>query len=191
MSQAHQADLFAANPALPPGFAYRPDLLPAAEQDDLAPRIAALPFRAFEFRGFLGNRRIVSFGWRYDFSAGKLEKAGDIPAFLLPLRAVAAVFAGLSPEELQHALVTEYPPGAAIGWHKDKASFDDVIGVSLISPCLFRVRKRSGSAWQRASLRLEPGSAYLLRGEARAHWEHSIPAVERLRYSITFRTLRR
>jgi alkylated DNA repair dioxygenase AlkB len=87
-------------------------------------------------------------------------------------------------------LVTEYVPGAAIGWHRDKAVFGDVVGVSLVSACVFRIRRTSGTAWERNSFRLEPRSAYLLRGPARTEWEHSIPAVDSLRYSVTFRTLR-
>ncbi len=91
---------------------------------------------------------------------------------------------------MPHALITEYGPGAAIGWHRDKGVFSDVIGVSLLSPCTFRLRRRVGSSWERYSLIAEPRSAYLLRGEARTAWEHSIPAVETLRYSVTFRSLR-
>ena len=40
-----------------------------------------------------------------------------------------------------------------------------------------------------SSLIVEPRSAYLLRGPSRTEWEHSIPAVDALRYSITFRSL--
>jgi alkylated DNA repair dioxygenase AlkB len=90
---------------------------------------------------------------------------------------------------LQHVLVTEYSPGAAIGWHRDKAVFGDVIGISLLSPCVFRLRRKVGTTWERVSLTAEPRSAYLLRGPSRTEWEHSIPAVEALRYSITFRNL--
>jgi len=36
---------------------------------------------------------------------------------------------------------------------------------------------------------LEPRSMYLLRGPSRTEWEHGIPAVDALRYSITFRSL--
>ena len=68
--------------------------------------------------------------------------------------------------------------------------FGDVVGVSLLSPCVFRLRRKAGAAWERASLALEPRSAYLLRGASRTGWEHSIPAVGRLRYSVTFRNLR-
>jgi hypothetical protein len=110
--------------------------------------------------------------------------------FLLPLREKAAAFAGLAASELQHVLITEYGPGAAIGWHKDKAVFGEVVGISLLSSCTFRLRRKAGAGWERASLVAEPGSAYLLRGASRTEWEHSIPAVESLRYSITFRNLR-
>jgi alkylated DNA repair dioxygenase AlkB len=108
---------------------------------------------------------------------------------LLPLRESAAAFAGIAPSGLQHVLITEYAPGAAIGWHKDKAVFGDVVGISLGSPCVFRLRRKTGDAWERASLTLAPRSAYLLQGSARTEWEHSIPAVGGLRYSVTFRNL--
>src|SRR6185437_1327114 len=101
-----------------------------------------------------------------------------------------AAFAGLASALLQHVLVTEYAPGAAIGWHKDKAVFGEVVGISLLSSCVFRLRRRAGRTWERASFTAEPRSAYLLEGPARTEWEHSIPAVDRLRYSITFRSLR-
>lgn len=96
---------------------------------------------------------------------------------------------GLAPDQLSHVLILEYSAGATIGWHRDKATFGDVIGVSLLSPCRFRLRRKVGSKWERASLTLEPCSAYLLRERSRTKWKHSIPAVDALGYSITFRTL--
>ena len=92
--------------------------------------------------------------------------------------------------ELQQALVTEYQAGAGIGWHRDTAVFGDVVGISLAAPCVFRLRRKSGDTWERVSLTAEPRSAYLLRGPSRTEWEHSIPDVDALRYSITFRNLR-
>jgi len=88
-------------------------------------------------------------------------------------------------------LVTEYSPGAGIGWHKDRPEFEEVIGVSLLSPCLFRLRRKRGNGWERASIELQPRSAYLLSGSARTDWQHSIPPVDKLRYSVTFRGFRR
>jgi alkylated DNA repair dioxygenase AlkB len=178
-------------PKLPEGFRYRPDLIGPDVEAALVARVRELPFREFEFHGYTGKRRTVSFGWHYDFSGRQLRKADDIPEFLLPLRRAAAAFAELEPEQLQHVLVTEYAPGAGIGWHRDKAVFGEVVGVSLLSPCVFRLRRKvSEKKWERVNLVVEPRSAYLLAGAARKGWEHSIPQTDALRYSITFRNLR-
>jgi alkylated DNA repair dioxygenase AlkB len=185
-----QPDLFAPAPHLPSGFKYQAGFVSAEEQRGLVAGFADLPFRDFEFQGYVGKRRVVSFGWQYDFNTRELRRTEDMPSFLLPLRERAAAFAGLGASELQHVLITEYGPGAAIGWHKDKAVFGEVVGISLLSSCTFRLRRKAGATWERASLVAEPGSAYLLRGASRTEWEHSIPAVESLRYSITFRNLR-
>jgi alkylated DNA repair dioxygenase AlkB len=176
--------------APPEGFRYQADVLPAEEERMLVERIPELPLKEFEFHGYVGKRRTVSYGWHYDFGERRLQEADEIPDFLLPVRDRAAAFAGVAPEELPHVLVTEYGSGAAIGWHKDKGVFGEVIGISLLSPCVFRLRRKAGSAWERYSLTAEPRSAYLMRGPSRTEWEHSIPGVNSLRYSLTFRTLR-
>lgn len=178
------------HPRCPEGFAYRADLISPADESTLLAHLRDLPFREFDFHGYKGKRRVVSFGWRYDFSARLLEKVDDMPDFLLGARAAAAAFAGLAPGALQHALVTEYDAGAGIGWHRDKAVFGDVVGISLLAPCVFRLRRQAGERWERVNLVAEPRSVYLLRGPSRTEWEHSIPAVDALRYSITFRSMR-
>jgi alkylated DNA repair dioxygenase AlkB len=183
-------DLPSPTPALPEGFAYEQDVLRTDEEAALVDRLAGLEFAPFEFRGYQGKRRVVSFGWRYDFSAGALCPAPPIPDFLEPLRTRAAEAAGLVAADLRQVLVTEYAPGAAIGWHRDRPEFAEVVGVSLRSPGLFRLRRRRGPGWERASLTLEPRSLYVLAGPARYDWEHSLPPVTALRYSITFRRLR-
>lgn len=177
-------------PTLPEGFRYQPDVITADDENALVERIQLLPLKEFEFHGYTGKRRVVSFGWRYDFTDRVLHRTDDIPDFLLSLREVGASFAGVPASDLQHVLVTEYGAGASIGWHRDKAVFGDVIGVSLLSSCVFRLRRKSGDSWERASITAAPRSAYLLRGPSRTEWEHSIPAVDSLRYSITFRNFR-
>ncbi|MGO9701073.1 MAG: alpha-ketoglutarate-dependent dioxygenase AlkB [Xanthobacteraceae bacterium] len=185
-----QLALFASPQPMPAGFCYAADVIGTAEEARLVAAFADLPFKEFEFHGFLGQRRVVSFGFRYDFNGGGLKQAEPMPPFLLPLRDCAAAFAELPTECPQHALITEYRPGTSIGWHRDRPNYNDVIGVSLLSPCTFRMRHRHGNGWERASMRLDRRSIYLLRGPSREEWEHSIPAVEELRYSITFRALR-
>jgi alkylated DNA repair dioxygenase AlkB len=177
-------------PNLPEGLRYRRELISGAEERKLLAHVRGLPFREFEFHGYTGKRRVVSFGWHYDFTGRRLRKADPIPAYLLPLREQAADFAGMKPEELQHVLVIEYGPGAGIGWHRDKAVFGEVVGISLLSPCVLRFRRAvSKKSWERMNLSAEPRSAYHLSGPARYEWEHSILRVDSLRYSITFRNV--
>jgi alkylated DNA repair dioxygenase AlkB len=187
-----QLKLFDAPPELPDGMRCRADLITPREEAALVVFIETLPLKPFEFAGgFRGNRRVLSFGWRYDYQVQKLTEASAIPSELVALRGTAARFAGRDPETFQQALVTEYAPGAGIGWHKDKPIYGDVVGVSLLAPCNFRLRRKTGASWQRASLTAEPRSAYLLSGPSRTVWEHSIPPLGELRYSVTFRNFAR
>ncbi len=146
-----------------------------------------LPFR---FQGWTGNRRTASYGWRYDFDDGGFTPAAPLPDWLLPLRARAEAFAGLPAGALVQALLIHYPPGAGIGWHRDRPVFEEVVGISLGAPATLRLRRRTGPrAFARAELPLPPRSIYLLSGEARHDWEHSIVPMTAPRWSITFRAL--
>lgn len=190
MARGDQPGLFDHGQGLPEGFRYEPGFLSPPQEQQLVRQVEGLPFEKFQFHGFVGNRRVVSFGWRYDFEEGGLKEAHPMPPFLLPLRDQAAAFAGLAGEDFKHVLVTEYAPGAGIGWHRDKGVFGEVVGISLLAPCDFRLRRKTGNTWERVTIVAAPGSAYLLSGPARNEWEHSIPELDRLRYSITFRNFR-
>jgi alkylated DNA repair dioxygenase AlkB len=186
-----QGELFSrpAKSALPEGLDYWPDVVSTDKAAELVHRLGELPFKPFEFHGYLGNRRTVSFGLRYDYGKQAVEDAAALPDFLVSLRARLAELAGMPPEAFTQALINEYAPGAGIGWHRDRPQFGVVAGVSLLTPCVLRFRRKAGERWQRASARLDPRSAYLLSGPARREWQHSITPLESLRYSITFRTL--
>jgi alkylated DNA repair dioxygenase AlkB len=175
---------------LPEGLRYCRELISEADELKLLAHVRELPFREFEFHGYTGKRRVVSFGWHYDFTGRRLQKAEDMPDYLLALRKAAAAFARLEADALQHVLVIEYGPGAGIGWHRDKAVFGQVVGLSLLSPCVLRFRRAiAKKKWERVKLLAEPRSAYHLSGPARYEWEHSILRVDSLRYSITFRNV--
>jgi alkylated DNA repair dioxygenase AlkB len=170
------------------GLRYGAQLIDETEQRDCVEQLERLDLPPFRFHGFLGNRRTRSFGWRYDFEDASFTRTEPIPAWLQPLREKAAAFAGFSSEQFVHALVARYDPGAGIGWHRDRDVFEDVVGISLGTPAILRFRQRTPSGFRRARVGVEPGSAYLLSGEARWKWEHSIAPGEELRFSVTFRT---
>jgi alkylated DNA repair dioxygenase AlkB len=184
-----QSDLFTGPKELPEGLRYHPDILSVEEEESLARELGELPFKPFDFHGYLANRQVVSFGYRYDYGSRSVVEAAPFPSFLVSLRRKVAETFNRPADAFRQVLINEYRPGAGIGWHRDKAQFDEVVGVSLLTPCTLRFRRKAGRAWGRASLTVEPRSAYLLSGPARTVWEHSIPALDRLRYSITLRTL--
>ena len=182
-----QRGLFA---AAPPGLTFREEFVNDEEQGALLAAAERLSFKPFEFHGWTGNRETVSFGWRYDFNQARVEPAEPIPGFLLPLRERAAALAGIDPGAFEQALVIRYDVGAGIGWHRDRPVFEKVFGLSLLSPCVLRFRRRHARGFERFSLDAAPRSAYLLTGEIRHDWEHSIAPMELKRYSITFRSRR-
>jgi alkylated DNA repair dioxygenase AlkB len=173
----------------PRGFRYREEIMTDAEQAALVESIRQLDLKPFEFHGHLGNRRVVSFGLKYDYSRRSVEPAGERPAFLDDLLIRVADFAGSDPKAFRQVGVSEYRAGAGIGWHKDKQEFGIIVGVSLLSSATMRFRRAKGAGWTRISHTVKPRSIYILDGEARTEWEHSIPPLSDLRYSITFRTL--
>ena len=181
-------DLFDA-PVLP-GLAATDDLVSAAEEQALIAAIDAAGLSPFRFQGWTGKRLTVSFGWTYDFDAGRLHRGEPLPDWLLPVRDRAAAFAGLDPVSLVQALLIRYDPGAGIGWHKDRPAFDHVVGISLGAPATMRFRRRrAAGGFDRAAVPLAPRGAYHLAGKARHGWEHSLVPMEHARWSLTFRSL--
>lgn len=174
----------------PDGFLYRSEFISQDEERQLLTEIEQLPFEQALFQGYLAKRRMVAFGVDYSFESRQVSPGKPFPDFLLRLKdRVTELVAGANAENFVEGLVTEYAPGAAIGWHRDAAQFGIVCGISLLAPCRMRLRLTTKDEYEIASLVLEPRSAYVFRGEARWRWQHSIPPVDQLRYSITLRTL--
>ncbi len=180
-------DLFA--PALA-GLAIEQGLVSAGDEAKLIALLEELELAPFRFQGWTGNRLTRSFGWHYDFDDHSFSETDPLPAWLNPLRELAGQLAGEPAARFSHALITRYDPGAGIGWHRDRPIFDKVVGFSLVSPATLRFRRRTATGFDRRSILLEPRSAYLLSGEVRDAWEHSIAPAAELRYSITLRSVR-
>ena len=174
----------------PEGLVYRPDLLGREEEAELLEVLDELRFDPIVMHGQEARRRARHFGLDYDYESRTPKPGEPVPDWLLPVRERAARLADVAPDELAEILVQHYPPGSTIGWHRDAPAFDLVVGVSLGSPCRLRFQRGKGEKRRVWELRLEPRSGYVLSGEARRSWEHSIPPTKELRYSITFRTLR-
>ncbi len=176
---------------LPEGFVYRPDFLSAEEERELLDRICALEFGAVRMHGVTARRRVAHYGYVYAYESFKVTPGPPQPEFLDAVRARAAAEAGVAAEELAETLVTEYPPGAAIGWHRDAPVFGIVVAIALGAPCRFKFRRGEGAARENAEVEVAPRSLYMLAGKSRTEWQHSTAPVKATRYSVTWRTLRR
>ena len=175
----------------PEGLLYTPEFVTPTEERDLVDLMGEIDFREVTMRGQTARRTVRHFGYDYDYESWALVPADPLPPPLLWLRDRCAALAGLEPGALEQTLVSRYPPGAGIGWHRDAPMFGPaVVGVSLLSACRMRFQRRIGGERRVHDLELEPRSAYVMAGKARSAWQHSIPAAKSLRYSITFRTLK-
>ena len=187
--------LFSISTKVPDGFIYRPRFISEAEEHELIGEIQKINLAPLKYYQFTGKRRTASFGWEYEFGTSDITPTRDLPAFLLPFRRRAGQLFNIDPNVLVQASIIEYSIGAPIGWHRDIPQFGNAIGISLGAPCRMRFRKcsRNRSKVGRdevLSIELEPRSIYFMSGAARESWQHSIPPVKELRYSVVMRTLR-
>jgi len=177
---------------LPEGLLYCEGFISADEEDALLSALSSLEFRAVVMRGQAARRTVRHFGLDYDYEHGELVPADPLPESVLWLRDRCAALMERDPGDLVQILVSRYPAGAGIGWHRDAPMFGSrIAGVSLLAPCRMRFQRTIGGVRSVAAIDLAPRSAYLLTGKARWSWQHSIPATKSLRYSVTFRTLKR
>ncbi len=175
----------------PHGLAYLPDLITAPEEEGLLGRLAEDSYGEVRMHGQVARRTVRHYGVGYHFETAEITPGDPVPEWLLDLRRRCAGLLGVTDERLAECLLTRYPPGAKIGWHRDAPMFGDVVGVSLGSACLLRFQRGQGDQRRVFEQALDRRSGYVLTGPSRNAWQHSIPPVTDERYSITFRTLRR
>lgn len=185
--------LFPLIPDFPPGFSYYPGFITEEEEAQLCMEISKIELHNFNFQGFKANRKVASFGYDYSFENGSLTKGKDIPALFDFLIERVARHLSVTSNEFAELLVTAYPVGSVINWHRDAPPFDLIAGISLMADCTFRLRSYNKAKQNRASVisfPVERRSLYTMQGPARSDWQHSITPVKEMRYSITLRTLR-
>jgi alkylated DNA repair dioxygenase AlkB len=176
----------------PSGLVFDPTFLDDDEERRLLSQLETLAFQQVVLHGVAARRTARHYGISYDYGRrAAVAEAEPLPSWLEPLRARCAPLANVGPEALVETLVQRYPVGATIGWHRDSPPFGVIVGVSLGSAARLRFRRGAVDRWTTWELDLPPRSAYVLAGEARTAWQHSIPPTQGLRYSVTFRTLRR
>ena len=174
----------------PEGLTYAAGFLDPGEERAVLAEVEAMELYEVRMRGQVAKRTVRHFGYRYDYEAWRLAPVEPLPPSLVWLRDRSGELAGVPGEELVEALVTRYPPGAGIGWHRDAPMFGPkVVGVSLLSACPLRFQRTVAGSRSVYELEVEARSAYVLAGQARSAWQHHIPATRAVRYSITFRTL--
>ena len=193
MSFIYMNRLFPVEPAFPEGFAYYPHFLNSNEEEGLLKAISNIELHSFNFHGYEAKRKVASFGYDWSFEKRSLSKGKEIPSAFHSI--IKKVTAHLSTKEIAIAelLVTEYPVGSVINWHRDAPPFDIIIGISLLSDCVFRLRPYDKTKQKRnklISFPVQRCSLYIIQGKSRSEWEHSIAAVKEKRYSITLKTLR-
>jgi alkylated DNA repair dioxygenase AlkB len=194
VSRSTQQSLFPPAATLPAdGLHYREGFITPDEEQALLARIATLPFENAKYQQYTARRRIVSFGYAYDYSRHERLPAAPLPQWLTPFVERAAELIGVGAEEFSQALIAEYAPGTPLGWHRDVPDYEHVVGLSLLAPGRLRFRRypwRPAERDQIFSLEPAPRSAYALTGDARWRWQHSVPPATERRISITLRTLR-
>jgi alkylated DNA repair dioxygenase AlkB len=188
-----QIDFIGRPATLPQGFVYAPEFLSRVDESALLAVIGSLPFEEAQYRQWQAKRRVVSYGGHYDFTHHALNDAPPIPEFLHLLRERIATWSGIPPADFHHAMIVEYGPNTSLGWHRDVPDFEQVVGVSLLGHARMRLRPYPPKSGRRSThtIELAPRSAYMMTGPARWAWQHAISPTKELRYSITFRTLRR
>jgi len=185
--------LFDVQPAFPPGFSYHPDFITEQEESDLCAKIQGIELNNMIFQGFEAKRKTASFGYDYSFDKRKVSKGKEIPQIFDFLIEKVARHLSIKPLVFEELLITEYPPGSVINWHRDAPPFDIIAGISLLSDCVFRLRPHEKAKQNRSNIISFPvrrRSLYIISGEARSEWQHSIAPVKETRYSVTLRTLR-
>jgi alkylated DNA repair dioxygenase AlkB len=187
--------LFPVEPVWPPGFIYERNFITREEEQELLRSIREeVTVRNSQYHEYTARRKSAHFGLKWNYGTEVLEDVPPAPEFLQQLAAKVARRFSLPVEHFPHVLVIEYPPGAPMGWHRDAPPFAVIYGISLGSTCQFGLRPNAEALRTKENtlkFDVEPRSLYMMSGQCRSQWQHSVWPVKDTRYSITLRTMGR
>jgi alkylated DNA repair dioxygenase AlkB len=146
------ATLFPVEPLFPEGFVYIPHFISEEEEMNLYREISKVELHTFHFQGYEAKRNVASFGQDWNFETRSLSKGKDIPIAFHPLIKKVAQQVARKAEDFAELLVTHYPAGSVINWHRDAPPFDLIAGISLLADCSFRLRPYGKEKQNRASI---------------------------------------
>jgi alkylated DNA repair dioxygenase AlkB len=146
------------------------------------------------------KRRVLQFGYEYGYNGGDIIETTPIPEALLYLRdslQETCRIQNIETPVFDQCIVNEYTPGQGIAPHVDDRRFGPVIGCFVIGSGCSVVFNQANTY---ISHYIDRGALYIMSGEARCVWMHSIPMrktdvvnnrkiTRKTRYSITFRSV--
>lgn len=186
--------LFDISPVLPAGFSYSPCFITEAEEMNLLKAIDQFDLQNMKFHEYEAKRKVISFGKGWSFTEQQLKEGNPIPGEFNFLVERIADHLQISNESIAQFLITEYPVGSVINWHRDAPPFETIVGVSLLADCHFKLRPHDKEKQTRSatiSLPVQRHSIYSMTGISKTAWQHCTAPVDKVRYSLTFRTLRK
>lgn len=184
--------LFDIGPVLPEGFSYFPGFITEAEEMLVLETIEGFDLQKMKFHEYEAKRKVISFGQGWSFTDQQLKQGNLIPIAFDFLVDKIAGHRCIGKESIVQFLITEYPIGSIINWHRDAPPFATIAGISLLSDCIFKLRPHEKEKQTRRatiSLPVQRRSLYIMQGPAKTAWQHATAPLNKVRYSLTFRTL--
>src|SRR5215212_3479333 len=109
------------------GLVYREEFVSADEERAVLDVLEGLDYREVVMHGRAAKRTVRHFGLDYEYQSRDTVPGDPLPSELEFLRERAAGLAEREPHELVQVLISRYPAGAGIGWHRDAPMFGRVV----------------------------------------------------------------
>lgn len=161
-----------------------PDYLDKTICDEIVKQI-----RKYEWKpvtNYKNSREVIQFGYTYSYDRSGIAKTDQIPTELLDL--TDQMNQKLDTNVIfDQLIINKYEKGQGINPHIDHTKYfgDTILCITLMNPVTAIFTKNN----QEVMINLEPGSAYIMSGDARYKWTHQMRQTKGTRISLTYRTV--